>query len=336
MKMNGIFKTLTLVILTFLPACSRSSSIENSQSSINDSHIAPKPLYRDPVYDGPTDPVVIWNASEQKWFMFYTSRRANVPGLSGVTWVHGSPIGIAESADGGVTWTYRQNANINYAKGNDTYWAPEVIEHNGIYHLYLTYVPGIFENWEHPRDILHLTSKNLLDWQYESTLKLACNKVIDACVFQLADGTWRLWYNNEKDAKSIYYAESGDLYHWQDKGKAVTDKQGEGPKVFRFEGFLWMVVDNWDGLGVYRSTDALNWTRQEKNLLQIPGSGTDDTAKGHHPDIVVNNGHAYLFYFTHPDNKRRSSIQVTELHIKDDWLTCDRNTSTYIDLKPTK
>ncbi len=258
MKMKHVFNIISLAILVFLPACKHQSSIVDRQSG----GIAPKPLYRDPVYDGPTDPVIIWNAGEQKWFMFYTSRRANVPGLSGVTWVHGCPIGIAESADGGVTWSYRQNANIDYVKGDDTYWAPDVIEHDGTYHMYLTYVPGIFENWSHPRDILHLTSKNLIDWHYQSTLKLACDKVIDACVFRLDNGTWRMWYNNEKDAKSIYCADSTDLYHWQDKGKVFGDKPGEGPKVFRFEDSLWMVVDNWNGLGVYRSADAVNWTRQ--------------------------------------------------------------------------
>src|SRR5690242_6129224 len=47
--------------------------------------LAPKPLYRDPVYDGAADPVVIWNPHAKRWWMFYTNRRANVPGLSGVT-----------------------------------------------------------------------------------------------------------------------------------------------------------------------------------------------------------------------------------------------------------
>ena len=31
-------------------------------------------------------------------------------------------------------------------------------------------------------------------------------------------------------AKSIYYADSKDLYHWIDKGKAIAAR-GEGPKV---------------------------------------------------------------------------------------------------------
>ena len=67
---------------------------------------APKPLFRDPVYDGAADPVVIWNPQKQAWWMFYTNRRANIPGLSGVAWVHGTRIGIAESTDGGAKWSY--------------------------------------------------------------------------------------------------------------------------------------------------------------------------------------------------------------------------------------
>jgi hypothetical protein len=44
-----------------------------------------------------------------------------------------------------------------------------------------------------------------------STLKLASDRVIDACVFGLPDGTWRMWYNNERGGKSIYFADSADL-----------------------------------------------------------------------------------------------------------------------------
>ncbi len=316
----------------------------NSTAAGPQGKVAPKPLYRDPIYDGAADPVLCWNKQEKKWFMFYTNRRANDVELKGVSWVHGTPIGIAESSDNGATWTYRCDANIGYTQGDDTYWAPEVIAHDGTYHMYLTYVPGIFNDWSHPRDIIHLTSQDLLDWKYQSTLKLACDKVIDACVMQMPDATWRMWYNNERDGKSIYYADSPDLYTWQDKGKAVASR-GEGPKVFRWKGSMWMVVDTWDGLGVYRSDDGLKWTRQPGNLLQKPGTGEDDQVKGGHPDVVVSGDRAYLFYFTHPGRQgpdagkdateqRRSSIQVVELEVADGWLTCDRNKPTQIDLKP--
>ena len=64
---------------------------------------APKPLFRDPVYDGAADPVLCWNKAEKKWFMFYTNRRAKLAKARGVDWVHGTHIGIAESSDGGIT-----------------------------------------------------------------------------------------------------------------------------------------------------------------------------------------------------------------------------------------
>lgn len=314
--------------------------------------IAAKPLFRDPVHDGAADPVLCWNRGQRKWFMFYTNRRANVPNTPGVTWVHGTRIGIAESSDGGATWKYRGTADIDYGQGEYTHWAPEVIYQDGTYHMYLTFVPGIFTDWSHPRDIIHLTSKDLLKWKYQSTLKLSSNRSIDACVMRLPDGTWRMWYNNEIDGKSIYYADSNDLYTWQDSGKAIGDQPGEGPKVFHWKGHYWMVVDVWRGLGVYRSDDCLSWTRQEKNLLEEPGQGPDDKIKGGHPDVVVSGDRAFLFYFTHPGRQagrspilpnptssgsqdalyeqRRSSIQVAELEYKDGQLTCDRDKPTQI------
>jgi sucrose-6-phosphate hydrolase SacC (GH32 family) len=327
-----IYFTILLTCLSFINAGSKKK-------------VADKPLFRDPVYDGAADPVVIWNKSEKKWFMFYTNRRANIDSLEGATWVHGTRIGIAESADGGTTWKYRDTCDINYRFGNDTYWAPDVIEHNGIYHMYLTYVPGIFNDWKHPRYIIHLTSKNLINWKYESTLKLSSEKCIDASVFKMPDGTWRMYYNNEADKKSIYYADSPDLFNWTDSGKkAIGDRGGEGPKVFRWKNKYWMMVDNWKGIGVYSSDDLINWKRQEKNILEEPGTGPDDQVMGGHADVVVNNDKAYIFYFTHPgripENKgknnyetKRSSIQVAALEYINGEIFCDRNKPVFIKLK---
>lgn len=311
---------------------------------------ADKPLFHDPVFDGAADPTVIWNKKEKKWFMFYTNRRATAPGQTGVTWVHGTHIGIAESSDGGASWKYRDTCDIRYHPDPGyTHWAPEIVEYKGTYHMYLTYVPGTFTNWSHPRWIVHLTSKNLINWDYQSTLKLASEKCIDACVFRLPDGLWRMYYNNEADGKSMYYADSPDLYNWTDSGKKVVgDQGGEGPNVFFWHGKAWMIVDNWNGLGVYSSDDFINWKRQEKNILQEPGKGTDDGVKGQHACVVISENRALIFYFTHFaqandyegitdfSRSRRSAIQVAELKYSDNSITCDRNMPVYINLKPQK
>lgn len=331
-----MIKVVTYSLLFFTAAiffsCSSSKNIQQQ--------VAPKPLFADPIYDGAADPVVIWNKKEKKWFMLYTNRRANINDTTGVKWVHGTRIGIAESKDG-VFWKYRDTANINYRPVAEyTHWAPEVIEHNGIYHMYLTYVPGIFNDWNHPRNIVHLTSKDLFNWQYESTLQLVNDKVIDACVYQLTDGNWRMWYNNERDGKSIYYADSKDLYNWVDKGKAIAAR-GEGPKVFKWQNIYWMIIDAWKGMEVYQSGDLLTWKKQQARLLEEPGKGKDDQSIGGHCDVVVNNDRAYIFYFTHPgrsklalpQSQRRSVIQVVELKYEAGILSCNRDEPTSINLK---
>jgi hypothetical protein len=309
--------------------------------------VAPKPLFRDPVFDGAADPVVIWNRQAKRWWMFYTNRRANVPGLNGVAWVHGTPIGLAESSDGGNSWKYLGVAKINDGSNakEPTYWAPDVIDDGKTYHMFLTVVPGIFTDWNHPRSLVHLKSKDLRNWSEARPLSLSSDRVIDAAVTRLANGTWRLWYNNERDRKSIYYADSKDLESWDDKGKAVGDQGGEGPKVFHWHGTYWMITDVWRGLAVYKSEDASSWTRQDgPNLLEVPGEGLDDQVKGGHGEVFVTGKQAFLFYFTHPGRRgpdekkdsteqRRSSIQVVELVYENGRLNCDRNRPTTVRLR---
>jgi sucrose-6-phosphate hydrolase SacC (GH32 family) len=304
---------------------------------------APKPLYDDPIYHGAADPVIIFNQQVKKWWMFYTNRRANIND-STVKWVHGTKIGIAESKDG-LHWTYVDTANINYRPVEGyTHWAPDIIENKGTYHMYLTYVPGTFTDWNHPRVIIHLISNDLRNWNYQSTLDLVNEKVIDAAVFKVNDSLWRLWYNNEKDGKSIYYADSKDLFHWTDKGKAIAAR-GEGPKTFFWKDTYFMIIDAWKGMEVYSSSDLLHWKKQPSRLLENPGKGKDDQAIGGHCDVVVNNERAFVYYFTHPSRikenpaakgsfeEKRSVIQVAELHLVNNEVVCDRDEQLRFRLK---
>jgi hypothetical protein len=203
--------------------------------------------------------------------------------------------------------------------------------------MFLSVVPGIFPDWNHPRAIVQLSSTDMLHWTNARKLPLASDRVIDPSLLRMPDGSWRMWYKNElapaSANASIYYADSPDMTHWTDKGPAFTS-HGEGPKGFRWHGKYWVIIDEWKGLGVFRSVDANHWEKQAENLLAGAGKGVDDQAKGDHCDVVVSGNRAFLFYFT--QMRRRSSIQVVELRYKHGWLTADRDQPTHIRLLPEK
>ena len=107
--------------------------------------------------------------------------------------------------------------------------------------------------------------------------------------------------------------------------------------MFRWKDRYWLVTDFWRGLGVYHSDDGISWTRQA-DILDKPGVRNEDGAFGHHADVLVQGERAFLFYFTHPcessyhagihvaaGERKRSSIQVAELEIRDGVLVCDRD-----------
>jgi hypothetical protein len=305
----------------------------------------PSPLFRDPVYDGAADPTVIWNREEKTWWMLYTNRRANVEG-QGVAWAHGTDIGIASSTDG-QSWLYRGTlAGLEFERGGNTFWAPEVIWHEGLYHMYVSYVRGVPTEWRGGRNIVHMVSKNLWDWQYQSILPLSSERVIDACVYHLPGGAWQLWYKDEDHHSHTYSASSSDLWHWQVDGPVIADCAHEGPNAFFWRGAYWMITDPWRGLDVYRSEDCRHWTRQD-TILDLPGTRVDDGAIGHHADVLVQGEKAFIFYFTHPEvagmaaedfvwtyGARRTSLHAAQLEFEAGRLACDRDRAFDLNLLP--
>lgn len=299
---------------------------------------APKPLYRDPVMDGAADVSIVFDKGRREWVMFYTNRRATQkdPDPKDVAWVHATPIGMATSKDG-LAWSYGGLAKFPAQCTGETLWAPELYEEAGVYHLWLTIVPGVFHRWGEPgatARLVHLTSKDLRSWDCGDTLDLGSDRVIDASVAKIGD-RYRLWYKDERYKSRIVAAESSDLVHWRPIGDGpIIDVAAEGPKVFRFKDRWWMVADAWKGLIVLRSDDALTWTLQESRLLEQPGRQPTDTAKGQHPDVVVNDGRVFLYYFVHqseepqartdPHYGQRTVIQVAELKEEGGVLSVDR------------
>jgi hypothetical protein len=320
---NQILNIFALLIIT-IPVVSNAQEMQQ----------APAPLFRDPVYDGAADPVVFWNRFEKEWWMFYTQRRANEM-TADVAFCYGNSIAIASSNDKGKSWVYRGTLDLEFERGLNTFWAPDVVYSNGKYHMFLAYIKGVRNHWGGKARMAHYSSENCWDWKFEGLLSLSSENVIDGTLFQDKSGKWKMWY---KENSQSWLAESDDLYNWTWRDKPViADQAHEGPKVFEFKGSYWMVTDQWAGMGVYRSGDLENWKKQETPILAEASNRPEDTPSGAHGDVVVIGDQAYIFYFTHPGRKthftatldedgkypyaeKRSSIQVAELVVENGIL----------------
>lgn len=300
------------------------------------------PLFRDPIYDGAADPIVIWNRSEQNWWMLYSARRANQP-LPDVAFCYGTNVGIASSDDNGKTWIYRGELDLDFERGKNTFWAPDVIYHEGLYHMFVVYYRGVRNHWGGFPAIHHYTSENMWDWEHIGPLQLSSDRVIDATLIRMKNGKFRMWYKDETRGANTMMSESDDLYRWttDTEKRAIGGEAHEGPKVFAYKGYYWMLTDEWHGMRVYRSNDLDNWEKQGL-ILDKASHRKEDTPSGAHGDVVVVGDKAYVFYFTHPGrgshfegeldkdggysySNRRSSIQVAELLFDGETLTCDRD-----------
>ncbi len=299
----------------------------------------PAPLYDDPVWGGASDPAVIRNRETGEWWMFYTQRRS-FGYQSGVASLHGTDIGITVSKDG-RKWLYRGIAEgLVIDWGRNTFWAPEVIFADGQYHMFVSYIVGVPSDWSGSARIAHFTSDNLSAWRFEEFADLESNRVIDACVHELPDGRFKMWYKDEERQAHICAAVSRDLHGWEVCGEEITDCASEGPNVFILGGRIWMITDTWNGLGVYVSEDYAKWIRQEGNLLKEPGIRPGDGQIGNHADVVAAGDKGFIFYFVHPDypaemrqadwgtltfREMHTVIQCALLEMKDGRLVLDRN-----------
>lgn len=312
----------------------------NAQNKNHELRTAPAPLFRDPVTDGAADPVIIYNEKEKTWWMLYTQRRANLE-LPDVAFCYGNAIGVAVTEDHGQNWIYKGTLNLEFEKGHNTFWAPDVIYHNGRYHLFVTYIQGVYSHWGGSSQLLYYTSDDLWSWKLEQPVDVGMKNVIDGCIIQKPDGSWRMFYRGDNNWTNA--SDSRDLKNWTlIKEPVIKGEKHEGPNVFKFKNYYWMVTDEWSGMRVYRSSNLQNWTKQGKILNEINSKRFDDHPTGAHGDVVVAGDKAYIFYFTHPGrkehtiatmnengiypfNERRSSIQVAELVFNNGTLVAKRD-----------
>lgn len=301
--------------------------------------------YRDPVFDGPTDPVLVADTIRGEWLLFYTQRRASLD-LPGVEWVHGSAIGVAASSDGGATWRYRGTVpglDAGLSADPPTLWAPDVVRLDDRWHMFLTRIDGTPADWSGRAAIAQFESDDLATWRLLGEIDLASDRVIDAAVARTADGRHRLWFKDERRDSTTGVAVSddpGDPASWRLEGVAVAGRPHEGPKVFRLGGRFWMLVDEWRGLAVHSSADGTGaWRRQPEAgglILTEPERVDGRPVVARHADVApLGEDRALVVYFTHPGwdgselasmpataSRRRSHVRSAVLTVLDGVLVC--------------
>ncbi|SMH44371.1 Glycosyl hydrolases family 43 [Rathayibacter oskolensis] len=302
--------------------------------------------YRDPVLDGPTDPVLVADPLRGEWLLFYTQRRASLD-LPGVQWVHGSRIGVAASTDGGASWRYRGTvAGLDAGLSADpaTLWAPDIVRIGDRWQMFVTRIDGTPDDWSGRAAIAVFDSEDLVRWRPRGEIDLGSDRVIDAAVARTGDGRWRLWFKDERRGSTTGVAVSddpADPSSWHVEGVAIDGRPHEGPKVFELSGRFWMIVDEWRGLAVHHSPDgATEWRRQreaEGLILTAPERTADGApVAARHADVVpLGHDRALVVYFTHPKwdgveladmpptaSRRRSHIRSAVLTVVDGVLVC--------------
>ena len=140
--------------------------------------------------------------------------------------------------------------------------------------MYLTEIDGIPDRWPgFARTIVEYASDDLRRWERRGPIALGSDRVIDAAVARCPDGLWRLWFKDEAADSVTKVAASADLIDWRLEGTAIGGRAHEGPCAFELGGSWWMIVDEWRGMGVYRSDDAVAWVRQGGPDAVILGAG---------------------------------------------------------------
>ncbi len=302
---------------------------------------APAPLFRDPVFDGAADPSLVWHEAEKAWYIFYTQRRSNQD-LPGVSWAFGTKVAIAKSTDKGRSWQYVGTAEgLSRGLAQETFWAPHVFEENGTFHMFVTFIPIISERFGSGQanpQILHYTSRNLVQWKFSDVVDVGSDRIIDPAVVKLRDGRWLMVFRDDRQKSMTAKVVSRDLKEWTRIEGVSGQGRHEAPVVLFWKNKFWLFIDEWKGIAVYQSDDGIQYTRNNL-ILDQSGKRPEDGYFGSHPGVALAGDRAFIFYHCHHGKtigvkppaeegnslrNKLTSLQVAELEVRDGKIICDR------------
>ena len=345
-KVLVLMRMLALLLLVLLAACRT-----EAQPTGENEHPVPSPLFVDPNYQGSCDPEVVWNSHEQRWYVYYTARKATKEN----TWL-GTPIGVISSADL-VDWQFEEYCSFDGVGGRQdatsTFWAPAIIAHQGKLHMFVTWKPDtlpVLGPWGGPGKIVHyvaLEDDPVAGWTKVADMHDSTLNTIDATVYRQGD-LFHEWYKGkEKGARKneLYHVVSANLYDWENRGFSQSDVFNEAatghdfeeaPYIFQWKERFWLITDPHEGLLVYDSPNGEDWKFQG-TILKEPGTRPLDNSRGRHCSVAVIDDRAFIFYhvepwreygdrriFDQPISNRRSVLQVAELLYDNGRVSCNR------------
>ncbi len=364
-----IFWIVAILMTVATPA----SSAKNDHLQIDaiDSLQVPSPLFIDPNYHGSCDPEIIFNDMDSLWYIYYTARR---PAFEN-TWLK-TPVGVISSSDL-VNWQFRGYCHFDGEGGqpdeDETFWAPAILLHDGILHMFVTYKPDTLPDrgaWGGHGKIVHYqcpADDPVQGWVKVRDMHGDSLYSIDAAAYSL-DQEFRIWFKARKSTErknQLLQFVSHDLRNWQPEPLIESDvfnKSASGygfeeaPFVFRWEKQYWLITDPHDGLLVYNSPDGRAWTLQG-NILREGGQRYLDNTMARHCSVAIHDGRAFLVYhvepwrrydleklppsdrvpiFQQPLTNRRSVLQMAEIKWQHGQLTCDRNQIISLKTRSTK
>ncbi|MEM7110049.1 MAG: family 43 glycosylhydrolase [Bacteroidota bacterium] len=320
----------------------------------------PSPLFVDPNHHGSCDPEIVWNEATQQWYIYYTARRATVEN----TWLK-TPIGVIVSDDL-KNWTFEGYCKFDGEGGHkdedETFWAPAIISDRGKLHMFVTYKSDtmpIQGPWGGAGAIVHYeTNLNapIEGWTKVGQMHADSLNTIDATIYKNESG-FHLWFKGRvlgTKKNELYHLRSSNLYTWESEGFTDSDvfneaKTGhnfeEAPYIFQWKNYYWLITDPHQGLLVYRSETAQDWT-YVGTILKEGGKRSLDTNMARHCSVAVVQGRAFIFYhvepwrrydleqkkgperlpiFKQPTANRKSVLQVAELSYDSGRLSCNRD-----------
>lgn len=209
-------------------------------------------LYKIPYLN---DHTIIYNPKENKWHLY------------GIIRPHTRFIHLTADSLTQQEWVKTNS----FSDGGAEIWAPHIIYHDSIYHMFYTKI-GI------PREIHHVTSGDLYHWskslepvlalcnEYNSNLK---NK--DPMVFRDDEKKqWVMYYSMMKDDKHwvVGYSTSADLNNWSEPNICFdenTESPGvESPFVAKHGSYYYLFLSArpWPigGEDIFRSKSPYLWT----------------------------------------------------------------------------